>query len=224
MKIRTRADFAKQRPVSSPKAGAVGGALQSLFTETAALGHRVRLLTRHVHHHTLPHNWRGILLSLEEHGPQTVPHMARARRVSRQHIQVLVNQMTAEGLVEQLDNPAHKRSSLVRLASKGKELIEAANHREWAHLADLENDLSEEEMRLATVVLRKLRELIDRATKEKIKSTKPGSRHTSRAELRTKRKASVPAKPKHPTEPALVAGPPPAPAPLDLEELPISML
>jgi hypothetical protein len=36
---------------------------------------------------------RGVLKGLDRLGPQTVPQMARARPVSRQHIQTLVNRL-----------------------------------------------------------------------------------------------------------------------------------
>jgi len=52
---------------------------------------------------------RGVLRSLARLGPQTVPQMAGARPVSRQHIQTIVNALAADGLVETIDNPAHKR-------------------------------------------------------------------------------------------------------------------
>ena len=49
----------------------------------------------------------------------TVPEIARMRPVARQHIQKLANEMAADGLIEFVDNPAHKRSKLVSLTAKG---------------------------------------------------------------------------------------------------------
>jgi len=62
----------------------------------------------------------GMLHGLKTGGPQTVPQIARARPVSRQRIQKLADEMAAEGLVAFADNPAHKRSKLVRLTPKGE--------------------------------------------------------------------------------------------------------
>ncbi|MEJ2121724.1 MAG: MarR family transcriptional regulator [Alphaproteobacteria bacterium] len=62
----------------------------------------------------------GMMHSLKWGGPQTVPQIARARPVSRQRIQKLADEMAAEGLIEFVDNPAHKRSKLVRLTAKGE--------------------------------------------------------------------------------------------------------
>ena len=99
-------------------------ALESVFAETVALFHRLRAVAEQVHGQgETSAGRRGILKSLDRLGSQTAPQMARARHVSRQHIQILVNQLAKEGLVDFIDNPAHKRSSLVHLTRKGKNTI-----------------------------------------------------------------------------------------------------
>ena len=60
----------------------------------------------------------------------SVPQMARARLVSRQHIQSHVNGLQREGLVELAENPAHKRSHLARLTPEGKEAVHSVKQRE----------------------------------------------------------------------------------------------
>jgi DNA-binding MarR family transcriptional regulator len=65
----------------------------------------------------------SLLRELEREGPQTVPQLARALLVSRQHVQVLTNSLAESGYVEFAGNPAHKRSRLVRLAATGSELV-----------------------------------------------------------------------------------------------------
>lgn len=62
----------------------------------------------------------GTLRSLVKDGPQTVPDMARSKPVSRQHCQTIVNALEAQGLVEFVDNPKHKRSKLVQVTKKGR--------------------------------------------------------------------------------------------------------
>lgn len=62
----------------------------------------------------------GLLRSLKVDGPQTVPQLARARPVARQRIQRLVDECANADLVEFGDNPAHRRSKLVRLTAKGE--------------------------------------------------------------------------------------------------------
>ena len=96
---------------------------------------------------------RSVLKGLAGAGPQTVPQMARVRMVSRQHIQKLVNGLLADGLVELVDNPAHKRSKLVRITPKGDEAAEATAKREAEILPELSRGLSVAEIRSATRVL-----------------------------------------------------------------------
>jgi DNA-binding MarR family transcriptional regulator len=62
----------------------------------------------------------GVLRSLVMDGAQTVPQIANARPVSRQHCQTIVNGLAEQGLVEFADNPRHKKSKLVRVTKKGR--------------------------------------------------------------------------------------------------------
>ena len=71
----------------------------------------------------------GLLRSLAENGPQTVPEIARARPVARQHIQRMANEMAAQGLVEFTTNPAHKRSRLLTITPAGASLYTALSAR-----------------------------------------------------------------------------------------------
>ena len=66
---------------------------------------------------------RAVLEHLDRFGETTVPRIAQARGVSRQHIQVIVNDLVRAGLVEVVDNPAHRRSRLVGLTSTGTTII-----------------------------------------------------------------------------------------------------
>jgi len=71
----------------------------------------------------------GFLRTLKTEGPLTVPQIARSRPVARQLIQKLADEAAAEGLVELIDNPHHKRSKLVRLTSKGEAQYDAVTTR-----------------------------------------------------------------------------------------------
>jgi MarR family protein len=55
----------------------------------------------------------GFMRSLALLGPLTVPQIAQMRPTSRQRMQRLANELAAEGLVEFVDNPKHRRSRLV---------------------------------------------------------------------------------------------------------------
>src|SRR5882724_11042907 len=61
----------------------------------------------------------GFMRSLALLGPLTVPQIAQMRPTSRQRMQRLADELAAEGLVEFIDNPRHRRSKLVRLTRKG---------------------------------------------------------------------------------------------------------
>lgn len=147
----------KARP--TPATVAFGGsALESLFGETVSLAHRLRMVAEHVHQQGETSAGKlGVLRGLDLFGPQTVPQIARARPVSRQYIQALVDELAEEGRVEFLDNPAHKRSRLVRLAPKGKSFLDAAIRRQGKLLARLKIGISEKDLRSAASVLSAVR-------------------------------------------------------------------
>ena len=54
----------------------------------------------------------GFIRSLALLGPLTVPQIAQMRPTSRQRMQRLADELAAEGLVEFIDNPKHRRSKL----------------------------------------------------------------------------------------------------------------
>ena len=136
-------------------------ALSTVFDETILLFHRLRAAAEEVHGQgPLSGGRRGVLRSLYRLGPQTVPQMARARPVSRQHIQMLVNGLLEDGLVELAENPAHKRSHLVGLTGKGRALIEKMLAREAAVLAAVKIEIPERDLRRTAEVLRSLREFL----------------------------------------------------------------
>lgn len=99
---------------------------------------------------------RAVLESVIDGGPQTVPHMAKVRPVTRQHIQTLVNALLDGGYVEYRDNPAHKRSKLVAPTEKGEKVFRAMRARENDAFARARVDASAAEIEAATRVLRAL--------------------------------------------------------------------
>ena len=68
---------------------------------------------------------RGVLETIDQKGPCTVPRMARMRPVSRQHIQRIVDELLERRLVRLDANPDHKRSPLVSLTDKGRATFHA---------------------------------------------------------------------------------------------------
>ena len=137
----------------------------TLGREVRGLFHQLRATAEAIHEERggLPVAQRAVLESLHRGGPATVPALARARPVSRQHIQVLVNALLEEGLVETLENPGHRRSPLVALTAAGRKRFEEMRARERRALAKPGLPVSDAEMRAAARVLRALREHLARA-------------------------------------------------------------
>lgn len=136
--------------------------LQALVKETFDLCRRLRAVGEQLHGEGAPSAGRRELLrGLERHGAQTVPQMARARSVTRQHVQALVNLLAEAGYVEFVDNPAHKRSLLVRLTRRGREFVAAMDRREARVLRQLKVGATSRELREAAAVLQAVREALD---------------------------------------------------------------
>jgi DNA-binding MarR family transcriptional regulator len=100
----------------------------------------------------------GFLRTLKLEGPKTVPQIARLRPVARQLIQTLADEAAAEGLVEFIDNPHHKRSKLVCLTAKGEARYAELTARIMAGCVELANGLDATKLRHATSTLTAIRE------------------------------------------------------------------
>ena len=102
---------------------------------------------------------RAVMEYLDRNGDATVPQVARARRVSRQRIQTLVNPLLERGLVESISNPASKRSPLITLTKTGAKTILEMRRREGRnmHLA-----VSDDQIIRAARTLSELRRGLER--------------------------------------------------------------
>ena len=98
----------------------------------------------------------GFMRSLALVGPLTVPQIAEMRPTSRQRMQRLADELAAEGLVEFIDNPKHRRSKLVRLTRKGDARYRELSARFLAIASTMGVDLSEADIRKATEIVRQL--------------------------------------------------------------------
>lgn len=137
-------------------------AMLRLFDEIPALFHRLQAVAADVHGWDIPSaGRRGVLRSLDRLGPRTVPQLARARLVSRQHIQVLVSGLVKDGLVATDENPAHRKSPLVCLTGKGKRRLLASQAREARLLACAKFELAGSEIDRAADTLQALRKLLE---------------------------------------------------------------
>ncbi len=130
-----------------------------LFEAVRVLYHRLKLAVQEVHGEgSLSSGRRGILRDLKTEGEKTVPELARLRSVSRQHVQVVVDSLSREGLVELVENPAHKKSRLVRLTPAGERVLSEMGDRERVLLAGLPASVSRSDMVTAQGILERLHE------------------------------------------------------------------
>ncbi|MFF9408312.1 MarR family winged helix-turn-helix transcriptional regulator [Streptomyces anandii] len=104
---------------------------------------------------------RAVLDLLHKHGPMTVPQMGRAQAISRQFVQRMVNEAAARDLVEAVPNPAHQRSSLIRLTGAGRAAITAVLAREHAVLREVGGGLTGADVSACLRVLGEMLRLFD---------------------------------------------------------------
>jgi DNA-binding MarR family transcriptional regulator len=136
--------------------------VMSVLDEAIALYLRLRAVAEDIHEgYGLSGAMRGVLRDLRKLGPQTVPQLARRRPVTRQHIQAISNDLQHMGLVELADNPAHKRSKLIRLTPAGEQALREITAREAAFLSRVDVPISVEELEQAGRVLMDLRQSLE---------------------------------------------------------------
>src|SRR5215217_6227514 len=120
------------------------------FFRIRAVGQKAGLITR----------WGGggfgFMRSLALLGPLTVPQIAQMRPTSRQRMQRLADELAAEGLVEFIENPKHRRSKLVQLTPEGDAHYRELNARLLSIASNLGVALSEAEVRNTTEIVRQL--------------------------------------------------------------------
>ena len=108
----------------------------------------------------------GFMRSLALLGPLTVPQIAEMRPTSRQRMQRLADELAAEGLVEFVDNPKHRRSKLVQLKPKGEARYREMNARFLAIASTMGVGLSEADIRRTTEIVRRLSDEVKAQSEE----------------------------------------------------------
>lgn len=98
----------------------------------------------------------GFMRSLALFGPLTVPQIAQMRPTSRQRMQRLADELAAEGLVEFINNPKHRRSKLVRLTPRGDARYRELNARFLAIASTMGVDVGEADIRKTVEIVRRL--------------------------------------------------------------------
>ncbi len=137
--------------------GGKGEAIADMILEVAQFFFRVRAVGQKT---GLITSWGGgafgFMRSLALVGPLTVPEIARMRPTSRQRMQRLADELAAEGLVEFIDNPRHRRSKLVRLTREGLARHRQLNSRLLKIAATMGADLAEADIRKSVEIVRRL--------------------------------------------------------------------
>ena len=160
---------ARHGKAARPAADGKSDAIAELMLEAAQFFFRIRAVGQKT---GLITSWGGgafgFMRSLALIGPLTVPQIAQMRPTSRQRMQRLADELAAEGLVEFIDNPKHRRSKLVRLTPKGQARYRGLSARFLAIASTLGVDLSEQDIRRTGEIVRRL--------SDEVKSVQSGNR------------------------------------------------
>jgi len=154
---------ARRRTGSAPRTGAgpifdrKAEAIAELMLEVAQCFFRIRAIGQKA---GLITSWGGggfgFMRSLALLGPLTVPQIAQMRPTSRQRMQRLADELAAEGLVNFIDNPKHRRSKLVQLTRQGDARYRELNARFLVIASTMGVTLSEADIRKTTEIVRQL--------------------------------------------------------------------
>ena len=146
-----------RRTGAGPMVDSKAKAIAELMLEVAHCFFRIRALGQKT---GLITSWGGgafgFMRSLALLGPLTVPQIARMRPTSRQRMQRLADELAAEGLVEFIENPKHRRSKLVQLTREGATRYREFNTRFLSIASTTGLALSEAEIRKAVEIVRHL--------------------------------------------------------------------
>jgi DNA-binding MarR family transcriptional regulator len=109
---------------------------------------------------------RAVLEALYEHGTQTVPQIARSKKVTRQHIQTLADKLLANKLIASEENPKDRRSPLLRLSEHGETVVERMRMREVRVLTEMSHALDDCDVDVALTTLDTLRTYLEKRSEE----------------------------------------------------------
>src|SRR5688500_17802585 len=119
-KARHKAGARRRTAAAGPIVDSKAEAVTALMLEVAQCFFRIRALGQNA---GLITSWGGgafgFMRSLALLGPLTVPQIAQMRPTSRQRMQRLAGELAAEGRVEFIDNPKHRRAQLAQLPRQG---------------------------------------------------------------------------------------------------------
>ncbi len=103
---------------------------------------------------------RGVIEILNDQGGMTVPHLAKIRHLSRQSVQVMVDQMIKSGWVVTKSNPFHKKSMIIELTDEGRKAYKNMQEQEVKHMRKLEIDVPQKKLEEALKLMGHINEKI----------------------------------------------------------------
>lgn len=140
---------------------------EAVTREIRACFNRLKVLGGVLHHDLgVTAAMRAVVEALYESGEQTVPHIARSKSVTRQHIQVIVNDLVEAGLVVTRANPGDKRSPLVALTKKGRTVFERMRQREKTVFVELTRAFARCDLDATLTTLNTLHSYLDSKLKQ----------------------------------------------------------
>ncbi len=140
------------------------GELRAVVDETIALFHRLRFVAELIYgEQGRSTARRGVLRGLARFGPQTVPQLARTRKVSRQHLREVVQALERAGLVVRVPNPRHARSQIVEVTARGRQLVAQMDQTDAQVLWAAAGHLSRAELEITARTLKRMREGFEQA-------------------------------------------------------------
>ncbi len=106
--------------------------------------------------------WRVIGAIALSNAGLTVPGIARVLGQSRQAVQRITDVMVKDGLLEYQANPRHKRSVLVNLSDKGKEVYNRLRDVQDPWAIETTEDIPQEELESALRLVHRLIQKFDK--------------------------------------------------------------
>jgi DNA-binding MarR family transcriptional regulator len=138
----------------------------SVIDELRLLNNRLLEVAEELHSGSgITASQRAVLEFIHRQGPATVPTIARARGVTRQHIQTISNELRSLDLIESQQNPAHQRSPMIVLTDDGRQTIDGILERERDYLTNHVGDLDANQLRAAAQTLASFRHALPRSTR-----------------------------------------------------------
>ncbi|WP_375750076.1 MarR family winged helix-turn-helix transcriptional regulator [Vibrio sp. HN007] len=100
--------------------------------------------------------WKVMGAIVKSNAALTVPQIGRTMGQSRQATQRIVDVMTKDGMLLQVDNPHHKKAKLVDLTEEGRRVYDQLDIKQFAWAAKGAEDITTSELEITLATLEKM--------------------------------------------------------------------